>query len=90
MKAVSWLRLPLRFTGTGRISRRRGALLAVLLLVLVGILSLRSQEGLLSLAASNAALTLLLVGQMLLLPVVAIVFVVRSGWFRRWESRCWR
>jgi pimeloyl-ACP methyl ester carboxylesterase len=88
VKVVSQLRRPLSFTGTGRISRRRGALLAVLVLLLVGILYQRSLEGLLSLAASNAALTLLMVGQMLLLPVVAIVFVLRSGWFQRLERRC--
>ncbi|WP_017719397.1 alpha/beta hydrolase [Kamptonema formosum] len=90
VKAVSQLRRPLRLTGTGRISRRLGALLAVLVLLLVGILYLRFQQGVLSVAASNVALTLQMVGQMLLLPVVAIVFVVRSGWFRRLERRCLR
>lgn len=85
---VRWLRQPLTVTGTGKFSRRSLALAGALLLVLGAIVCQRIQQGVLSLAANSGGLVLLLNGQMLLLPIAAIIFILRSRWFRRLERLC--
>ncbi len=85
---VRWLRQPLTVKGTGKFSGRSLALVGALLLVLGAIVYQRVQEGVLSLAANSGGLVLLLNGQMLLLPMAVIIFILRSPWFRRLERRC--
>ncbi|MGK7875656.1 MAG: alpha/beta hydrolase [Xenococcaceae cyanobacterium] len=82
---VRWLRSPFRL-GIGKFYRQDAGVLAGLLILLGIILYLRSADRFLSVAMSMGILALKLFGLLALLPLLVIVFSLRSPWFRRLES----
>ena len=82
---VRWLRSPFRL-GVGKFYRQEAGVLAGLLILLGIILYRRSADGFLSVAMGMGILALKLFGLLALLPLLVIVFSLRSPWFRRLES----
>ncbi len=82
---VRWLRSPFRL-GFGKFYRQEAGVLAGLLILLGIILYRRSADGFLSVAMGMGILALKLFGLLALLPLLVILFSLRSLWFRRLES----
>ncbi len=82
---VRWLRSPFRL-GISKFYRQEAGVLAGLLILLGVILYRRSADGFLSVAMGMGILALKLFGLLALLPLLVILFSLRSLWFRRLES----
>ena len=83
---VRWLRSPFRL-GLGQYKRQEVGILAGLLILLVILVYRRTADGFLSVAMSMGILAFKLFGLLTLLPLLVIVFTLRSPWFRRLEYR---
>lgn len=82
--AIHWLRQPLTINWQQVGSQRSLLLVPVLLLGLIGILWQRSQMGLLS--GQSLIVSVQVVGQLFLLPLLGFTLVVRSQAFQRFEQ----
>ncbi len=82
---VRWVRSPFRL-GVGKFYRQEAGVLAGLLILLGIIFYRRSADGFLSVAMGMGILALKLFGLLALLPLLVILFSLRSPWFRRLES----
>ncbi|HEY9618167.1 MAG TPA: alpha/beta hydrolase [Microcoleaceae cyanobacterium] len=82
--AIHWLRQPLTIDWQQVGSQRSLLLVPVLLLVLAGMLWQRSQMGLLS--GQSLIVSIQVVGQLFLLPLLGFTLVVRSQAFQRLEQ----
>ncbi len=86
--AARWLRQPLQIQWRTGFSRRSGLLLGGLVVLLIGILYQQAQAGAFSVDYVGSAVKLLV--QMVLLPGLLIVGVMRSPWLQNLERRCWQ
>lgn len=86
--AARWVRQPLQIQWRTGFSRRSGLLLGGLVVLLMGILYQQAQAGAFSVDYVGSAAKLL--GQMVLLPGLLIVGVMRSPWLQNLERRCWQ
>ncbi|MBL1179441.1 alpha/beta hydrolase [Pantanalinema sp. GBBB05] len=82
--AIHWLRQPLTINWQQVGSQRSLLLVPVLLLVLAGMLWQRAQMGLLS--GQSLIVSIQVVGQLFLLPLLGFMLVVRSQVFQRFEQ----
>ena len=82
---VRWVRSPFRL-GVGKFYRQEAGVLAGLLILLGIIFYRRAADGFLSVAMGMGILALKLFGLLALLPLLVILFSLRSLWFRRLES----
>ena len=82
---VRWLRSPFRL-GLSQYKRQETGMLVGLFILLGTIFYRRAADGFLSVAMSMGILAFKLFGLLALLPLLVMVFSLRSPWFRRLES----
>jgi pimeloyl-ACP methyl ester carboxylesterase len=86
VRLVKRLRLRWRLVEVGRFSRKSLLLLGIVLLVAVAVVWWRTASGQLAIASAQIWFVLRLGGLLMLLPLGAMVWVVRSRWFQGVES----
>jgi hypothetical protein len=86
VRLVKRLRLRLQLAEVGRFSRKSLLLLGIVLLVAVAVVWWRTASGQLAIAKQEILFVLRLAGLLMLLPLGAMVWVVRSRWFKELEN----
>ena len=86
IKAISWLRQPFSL-GIRKLSRKEIITLGVLGIILPIVIIIRLKDGLLREAVEVGDIFLVLFGQMILLPIILMVFTIRSNWFSHLERK---